>query len=712
MNPFIHLAIRQHDDVELLKRYLLIIFIFPFFCIDNTSGQDWIPLNGPMGYTIHDFIVTNKTNELFVLSSSGEIFSSVDKGKNWKNVSDGIIYVNEFFNTKSKFHETFAGKLFLLYALHFYEYDYTNSTWVIQNDSIPLTDYTSGPTGIIYAGNEKSFFRSEDDGATFIKKYDWIAPDLQFECHGYSNNFVNLETRSPILTFDDDGVIKDTINLPSELCGKILFDSVSGNLMNFNSLGLYKTKDRGRKWQKIDSLRIPGGANNTIFKMPNGIIFNISSPIRFSEDGGDTWKRDTIYRSIMNSFNYIFLGIQNDYTLFYYYEGFNILEPGQNSNRVALPVLNPLVNELLTYGDNRIICNTDHNEILHLSKDNGLTWKLVNTPFSFWYFRDRLLDASGNFYTLESDSVIIFNFETEEVTVRNYPFDWHNYQGGFVSKTDKAFLYDGKSIYVTEDKANSWSTHPVNRNLYYFRDMKCSLNDILYFYNEDSIFYSFDFGSNWSFFITNSRVLDIYQISKNNIFYWLEDGIPSYKVLSSTDFGKTQVEETGVAGTWAYHIDENDVQYYLSNNPDQLITTIHNGLKEYISDKGLDRKTQESGHYHVSRNGYIYYYSGHKLPYRTTNKLSAIKSEKKTPLELLVYPNPFNEETQLILPDEFKGQMKRCTVYDGSGSKLMEFNNRDQDINFKGTQLPNGLYFVHVFTDNNMRASGKMVLCK
>lgn len=293
-----------------------IVCILIIYLNFNLAAQDWIPLNGPMEYVIYDHIVTRKTNELIVLSASGEVLVSSNKGQNWRDISSGIIFEQEFFKTTSKFHETAYGKLFLLYAKRFYEFDYINNNWIIRNDSINLNEYTSGPEGIIYAGNETAFYTSENDGISFVKKADWLAPDLHFECMGNGNNFVKLNNRSPVITFQDDGTGMDSIKMPRGYCDKIFFDTISGYFMNFTSLALYKTKDRGIHWHIADSLGFNPFFESNVLRSPNGNIFVLNSIIRFSQDGGETWKRDTIIKPLPNNSDYKYLDILNDYTFF------------------------------------------------------------------------------------------------------------------------------------------------------------------------------------------------------------------------------------------------------------------------------------------------------------------------------------------------------------------------------------------------------------
>jgi len=156
----------------------LVICIYICVLSTNLIAQEWIPLNGPKGYEVYCHIVTKKTNELMVLTSSGEVMASADKGRNWNDLSKGIVYEKEFWKTASKFHETLTGKLFLLYAKRFYEFNFASKSWDIRNDSISLDDFSSGTNGIIYAGNITHFYVSENDGISFKKIADWSAHKL------------------------------------------------------------------------------------------------------------------------------------------------------------------------------------------------------------------------------------------------------------------------------------------------------------------------------------------------------------------------------------------------------------------------------------------------------------------------------------------------------------------------------------------------------
>lgn len=673
------------------------------------AAQDWTPFNGPKGYTIYSYIQSRTSNELYVLSETGEVLVSTDKGNNWNDLSDGIIYENEFFKTLTKFHETQDGRLFLLYAKRFYKYDASNKRWSIQNDSVNFTDYTTGPTGILYAGNSSKFYISNDDGNTFIEKASWTAPKLQFECMGSGRNFAKIDSRAALRTFQDDGSGMDSIRLPNGLCGKILFDTLSGFLMNFTSLALYKTKDKGVHWNYADSLRLSYLGN--VLRKPNGEIYNLNSIIRFSQDGGDTWNRDTSIKAIKNYSGESIAGIENDNSLFIYDNGLNIQEPDKALYKFVLPIQHPQVDQFFSYGDNTLICGSKYSNIFQKSKDHGLSWEPVFPPIDLIFFLINIqLDDKGNLYNLEGSDIHIFNFETGELKDKTYPFDWNKYQGGFVSKTNKVFLYDGRSLYVSSDEANSWNQYPVKPKLDLYK-MQCSANDLLYYHNLDTIYYSSDLGKNWSYFLTKQRVLEMQQVSKKSIFYWLEEDGNGSKFYSSSDFGKTQIEEPVLPNNWLFKIDEFDRHFYQSIKSDTFITIVGPGTVNYISADGLDYITREYGLQHVD-NSYIYFIRPHKLPYRTTKKISKLTILDSKTSELSIIPNPISETALLKLPESFNIITKTWNIYSSTGALVNSYKTTENELQLSADEFTGGTYFIQVITNSGAKICGSMVVVK
>ncbi|MBK6860640.1 MAG: T9SS type A sorting domain-containing protein [Saprospiraceae bacterium] len=687
----------------------LLLFLLALTFNLKLVAQDWTPLNGPKGYTIYSYILSRTSNELFVLSETGEVLVSKDKGIHWLDLSDGIIYENEFFKTLTKFHETQDGRLFLLYAKRFYKYDASNKRWSIQNDSVNFTDYTTGPDGILYAGNSSKFYISNDDGNTFIEKANWSAPKLQFECMGSGRNFAKLDTRAALRTFQDDGSGMDSIRLPDGLCGKILFDTLSGYLMNFTSLALYKTKDKGVHWNFADSLRLSYLGN--VLRKPNGDIYNLNSIIRFSQDGGESWKRDTSIKALKNYPAESIAGIENDNSLFIYRNGLNFQEPDKALFKFVLPIQHPQVDLFFTYADNTIICGSNYSNIFQKSKDNGLTWEPIFPKINLDYFLvDKQLDNKGNLYFIEGEFIEIFNFETGVFQTKAHPFDWNNYKGGFVSKTNKIVLFDGRSLYVSSDEANSWSQYPVRQALDLYT-MQCSASDLLYYYKLDTIYYSFDFGKTWSYFLTKQDVFRIELVSKNNIFYWLERDGNILKFYSSPDFGKTQIEEPVLPNNWLFKIDEFDRHFYQSIKSDTFITIVGPGTVDYISADGLDYITREYGLLHVD-NSYIYFIRPHKLPYRTTKKISKLTILDSKTSEISIMPNPLSETALIKLPESFNNLTKTWNIYSITGTLTYTYKNTENKLQLNANEFSEGIYFIQVITDSGDKICGRMVVVK
>ena len=266
---------------------------------------------------------------------------------------------------------------------------------------------------------------------------------------------------------------------------------------------------------------------------------------------------------------------------------------------------------------------------------------------------------------------------------------------------------------MSSDEANTWSQHSVKKLDFY--TLNCSTTNQLYYYNLDTIFYSNDFGRSWSFFKTKRDVSAVLQLSKNNIFYWLENDGFKNKLFSSPDFGMTQLQEPDISNSDIYKIDENDTKYYFSYlaNPDTLFTIVRPGGTEYISVKGLDYKSGERGRTYIGKNGYIYFVRQHKLPYRTIRSfITKVDNFEADPIKINIYPNPFTENALLTLPESYDRHLKTWTIYNISGKISHKFISTGTELHLSGNELSPGIHFIQVLTANCRTIIDKIIVIK
>ncbi len=692
--------------------HVLVILTLYFF---KLNSQSWVELDGPLSIGISHSIITRESGMIFALTSSGEIFTSTDQATTWTDATAGIVYDNSFIwsNNRNKFVESDDGTIFLSYKSRFYQFDSNRRYWNLKNDSINLTDYVIGPTGIIYAGNSKAFYISYDQGLNFNKIMDWDAPKLSFDCQGNGNNFVILDSRNNAsFSFEDDGSQFKMLNMVVPNSQQLIYERNSGNLISLSSTGIYISKNFGVSWVKIV---IPGFAgifyNGKILKMPNGNLLYFGYNTYISYDGGLNWHKDPFYYSL--SLELIHGKINDDYSMVYKAEDSLytfFIDKTKAQNPFIIPVSRSRIHQIICYEENKILCTTDQSDYLHVSKDNGLNWNISITPdLMFYTFKESLFDWKGNYYDLEGSEVLIFNVEDLSYTVRDYPFNWIEYKDGFISKSGKIFLYDGKAMYVSEDKALSWKVYPTKFIVSNDR-LKCSANDIIYYSSRDTIFYSLDYGLTWPYFKSKNSLLEITNISKKNIIYWLEDSGTSYHLISSADFGKTRtLEDTSYSRPFL--VSDDDTKYYLNRNSDSIkIKHLGSTDYEYISFDGLNFEWNKPNRFTLGENGYLYYYTPDSKLFKSIKSTTKTNHISNNLFTIQANPNPVYKKTLVTLPNEFQGFRKKWLIYNIIGNVIFEQENIENELIFETKNLSSGLYIIKVVAENNLIAKGKILI--
>lgn len=586
----------------------------------HLNAQDWIPLGGPLGVNIKYSIISKHTNQIFVLTSSGEMFLSSNLGGAWENISSGLNPKNSSLNY-SKIVESNDGKLFLYLSNSFYEYDDTNKTWILKNSNIELEDFTIGPNGYIYGGNYNHMYISKDDGLEFINKANWFTHTVYFECKGANHNYVrqSLGASYSLHTFDDEG--NNLTSLGSiDYTNMLVCHSSTGNLINLSYDGLHFSTN-GKTWKLISIPGFPNYNINFIMETPDGDLLALGTTNFISKDGGLNWTKDNKYQENINSIDYASVTVNQ--TLLYGVSSIAYVEESNSKeNELLIPINKPTIYTLKCFGQNNILCRTHSYKKTQFSTDDGKSWRYLDRELVPNYPDADYIDSDGNYYIFTFDSLYLYNLHNGSFLAKSYPNGVTLYpESAVLTRSNKLVISDYNLVYISNDKGSNWQVYKTNNNNN-SNSISCSSNDILYVQGYDSMYYSNDLGINW-FSFPLSGLPSPYNysfLSRNNIFYWYSDnGISTY-LYSSDDFGKTSQIEDSLNFYNLIQIDEYDTKYY-SSDSGIIIKPRGIGQEERISYSGLNLQKYEYPNFVLGENGYMYAYFQNKVLYKTTHKV-------------------------------------------------------------------------------------------
>ena len=126
-------------------------------------------------------------------------------------------------------------------------------------------------------------------------------------------------------------------------------------------------------------------------------------------------------------------------------------------------------------------------------------------------------------------------------------------------------------------------------------------------------------------------------------------------------------------------------------------------------------------------NGYIYsmieynnefYIAGNfsSIDSVPVNNIAVLKSDsyienEENNLQVNIYPNPFSKSCKIEIESNTIGENYSILVFNSTGTKVREINNIESaTYNFQRKNLPSGIYFYKVKSNNKALTSGKLVI--
>lgn len=288
--------------------------------------------------------------------------------------------------------------------------DYDSQTSQKQKSSDTLTTQIEHIHGLAYAldgktlymATHKGLFKTEDLGESWHmvgnEDIDFMGFNILSDGTMITSGHPGPRTKLPnplgFLISKDYGESWE----PISLTGKVDFHSLAPNIKDPNVIyglnqmgngeygaGIYKTKDGGEKWDKIDSQGLPNDLHQiyaflSISDNPDILLAGTEEGVMKSEDGGESWfvfddtRIITALQSIPDTDNYII-----SYSISTSERGVMISKDGGNTlenigldleqDAVAYFAINPI--------NNQEIVASSFNSFVYFTNDGGENWEVL-----------------------------------------------------------------------------------------------------------------------------------------------------------------------------------------------------------------------------------------------------------------------------------------------------------------------------------------------
>ncbi|MCG1036837.1 T9SS type A sorting domain-containing protein [Polaribacter sargassicola] len=739
------------NDVELIDSNKAFVFgADGIILFTENKGIDWerrIGITGLENFTGVDFIDSDRGYLVgiddYLVNDTAFLYKTTDGGNSWLKVTSNISSIDfgDFSPKDILFLDENIG--YVWGGNTFYKTTDGGETWEYENNPsnsyIQKLQFIDSQTGYLSGGS--SIYKTVDGGNSWTQTsyyVEWTTGAFtinnnylyysSYVVNGIKKVNINSDTEESA-NINQDGFLTDIYFINDNVgfaVGKK--EQVPPNMGRF----IFKTTDGGASWAQLDSgSPREGNSNNaSYFKKinENEYIYSVvsagnftHSSILISQDKGSSWKKVYETEDVVGYTLYA----EGDYISHWRYsnpnnygEGYIISESfdkGTTWTDGSILYFSDLPSDIY-FSANGLTQVSVNNLFLYglqgniyQSTDKGISWSIIQIP-------DNLLYTQYKF--VNQNEIILYASDS----TTNEPLVYRTSNNG--STWDEILRLEGVQYNVTFEYDNSnhiyiYSNNPVgklyiydilNQNLiereipYYINKIKAIDNDsFIILDNSGNLYISHDKGLNWSqrFWADyNSSYPNIYVEDENNIFLWEYNFIQNLKTYIPFE------------------------PELIFGNSNALINT----EEEYIIPVDLFSTTEwilESGGTLIIDSNTSYYKvkvlwdteGTHTLKAKRVNDcgesiLTEINVVVNTVLsledfdknEILVYPNPFNENIYLNLPKSFENQHLNISITNILGQTVYEnqinYSSQKIELNNIPNSINSGVYFINVISGN------------
>lgn len=677
----------------------------------------WNPTNGPQGGRI----LTLYSNSSYIFSSVdfAGIFRSSNIGTNWEEKNLGIQYYPWWGPTFEAF-TTFENKILIGGSDRIYMSSNSGDSWIEFGTSLPHPHITS----LVVKGNyvfaavpAYGIYRTSDYGISWVTVNNGLP--------NYSIVDIKNAGNALIAACDDGnfgGIFRSTDygnNWERTLNTNMSFSGINCLCVDENNTnrifaagymrGVYMSTNNGINWSSIQG---PTDVFSIAFSNPYLFAGTLWSGIFRTTNFGTNWitvnngLQDNKVRTILVQSGVVYAG--TEYRGIYKSTNWGINWEDANSG------INGINVRCIKQSNTRIYAGT-FGSWLYITTDFGQSWHIKNSGLiasivNALSIRDNYIYVGTSDYQLGIEGVFISSdygeswqladstYECEDITViGNYIFagtsnkgirrstnngvNWHNANNGLplthiqhLAVIDTLVFATGTSpgVYRSTNKGDSWTS--VSNGLPSSApDCIKSNGQYLYLSIGSSKFYSSNYGSTWIQLGSTANAFSDFEFYQNHIF--------------------------GASTSGIYHSSDNG--YHWRIRSEGL------SLNKVVSSLAI-------------ANGYLYAGLCGASVWKISipeiidiNKISSIIPDNYHLYQN--YPNPFNPVTYIEF-DIPRSSYITLVIYDILGriifTPVKEFLNAgNYKVKFDGTELPSGIYFYSMTTENFMQTK-KMLLLK
>lgn len=415
--------------------------------------KNWSPSDSglPMKGSLISMTYNKKSGSLFALVSAryrqGGIFRSVDSGKTWKKLTNGLPVFTGVYLTISN-----NTLYYLIATVGLYKSNSNGDTWTMaSNDPMfkknwypKIYGFGDSTNGVIFtATQDDGLFRSIDDGHTWVKSAQGFKGTKRYINNMIKHNGVlyasvskRADVKNPILySSTDDGITWSPLKIsgvPTEYPGDI--DSImidNNNIVLSYSLGshsIYTGKDYSYKFVPHDN-GIPTLNNLRALYSNSGYLYASTtnyggkSIAVYRSHDGVKWTPMSPYLANNISLIKSFTSLNN--ILYISTVGGEGVYKSSDNGLSWTPVANGLpggndkwvntisnVNNVL-YAS---VYGSTPNGKIYKSNDGGTSWNIFSQglPNNRYSYYGDIVDNLGELYTTDDDSIGLYEFSNKQ----------------------------------------------------------------------------------------------------------------------------------------------------------------------------------------------------------------------------------------------------------------------------------------------------------
>lgn len=688
----------------------LINILFFFFVIQIGKTQSWEKLPGELPVDIQTNLITRK-GELFLITTSGSIYHSVDKGESWTKRTLGI--KKSTCSSKVLLLEAPDGSIFLQLKCNLYRWNSLESRWLNLRTGVEMNDINITDRNIIYAVDYHSLYVSADNALTFNSIKLDLSSNVKLLTYGNGNNFLISQYNYfyYLYVFKDDLTELRITN--SKLISKqSIYHKQSNSLIYLITDSLVQSFDKGLTHSKFGA-QDNGFQNLKYIIELEGDIYAIDGGSSYRTSDGKNWveKQSEILLTSYSSNVQYSVSDNEDILKLDEYESIYQSNSGKIKN-IIITDINSCPYNLVQYPGNNLICKTHNKWYIH--HENKWLDLFRNNPYNFGKSIDQITQLPNKQLLASSYTQLLISEDNGE--------SWNKIklpEGTFylvnliITDNYEIIFYSNGKRYLSNNLGLFWEEVklPLTNHIESHQIFKS--NDIIYIILSTSLLSSFNYGLSWDtirnvntrypFFTIydQSKLLwyDINPFSRKNYFYLSNDysrSIDSHQI-SFTNFHFDSKEYL-----FTFTQGDNSLGIFNVITKEKYNLELNNIPNSYFNNLSFIYRGQNNDIYLGFYDGGIYRYE---------NFLNTINTDNKYISETIkVYPNP----TSNILTLSFDNKLIKCdfkiNLIDLQGKVKYSTTIQQNYAYIETSEFSKGIYFLEVLSKNNRKEEFKILL--